>query len=98
MLIFSEIKKDVLKIAKLKDGEPIAEWVTPCLNHLHWSAVTTPSGDGDVIWAKFKSFLWHVRDIHCDFDNPLFNKCHHREIIPIRTWLEEGKLQSDQIC
>ncbi len=76
----------------MKGGEQLAEWVNPCLNHLHWSAVTTPFGDGKVIWANFKSFLWHVRDLHKDFENPLFNKCHHKEDISVRTWLEEGKM------
>jgi hypothetical protein len=57
---------------------------------LEFSARTTHDGNGEVIWAKFSSFLSHVVDEHENLDNPLFNKCGHREIIEPRKWLDKG--------
>ena len=55
-----------------------------------WSATSTPSGDGELIWAKFESFLSHVVNKHSNLKNKVFNKCAHAEAIPDRRWLEEG--------
>jgi hypothetical protein len=58
MLITSiEIHKVLTKISKDKDCSDLKEWIGPCGNHFLWSATTTLSGDGNVIWAKFKSFF-----------------------------------------
>ena len=84
-----EIRKVLGKIAALKDCNEVASWIKPCVNHLHWSARTTPSGDGNLIWAKFKSFLSHIRDKHSGLDEPLFNECAHAEITD-RDWLDKG--------
>ena len=48
------------------------------------------SGNGEVISAKFDSFLSHVANKHNNLDNPLFNKCSHDETIQQRKWLEKG--------
>ena len=76
--------------------EYLKGWIKPCTNHLHWSATTTPSGNGKIIWAKFKSFLSHIVNKHSDLDAPLFNKGAHRDITD-RTWLQTGEkvLHSD---
>ena len=55
-----EVRKVLSKIAKEKNCEDLNEWTKPCENHLHWSATSTFSGNGLVIWAKFKSFLMHT--------------------------------------
>ena len=52
---------------------------------------STPSGDGRIILAKFKSFLGHIVDKHDDLDDPLFNKCAHGEI-EHREWLDNRTL------
>jgi hypothetical protein len=77
------------KISKEKGGEVLVPWIRPCENHLIWSALSTSSGNGNVIWAKFKSFLSHIIDKHKKLDDPLFNKCEHGEIEP-REWLKKG--------
>ena len=51
--------------------------------------MSTYSGEGNLIWAKFESFLSHVINKHTNLANPLFNSCAHREI-RARTWLEKG--------
>ena len=77
------------KISKEKDCDNLAEWIKPCERHLMWSATTTPSGDGELIWAKFESFLSHIINKHTDLPNENFNKCGHGEAISDRRWLEE---------
>ena len=67
------------------------EWIQPCANHLTWCATTTFSGNGLVIWAKFKSFFGHVTNKHTNHPDPLFDKCAHEENIQSRKWLHEGK-------
>lgn len=78
------------KIAKVSGCEAISEWIKPCTNHLYWSAKTTHDGNGEVIWAKFSSFLSHVVDKHENLENPVFNKCGHKDIIQPRKWLDKG--------
>lgn len=86
----AEIRKVLSKIAKEKGCEALADWIKPCETHLYWSVTSTFDGDGDVIWAKFKSFLSHVVNKHNNLDDPLFNKCAHGELEP-RKWLKSGK-------
>ncbi len=76
-VFITEIRKVLSKIAKEKGFEELAEWIKPCENHLHWSATTTFSGNGLVIWAKFKSFLWHIFNVHSNHEDALFDKCAH---------------------
>ena len=64
----------------------------PIINHFYWSATTTPSGDGQLIWAKFESFLSHIINKHDNLSNPMFNKCAHEKDIPARKWLTKGNL------
>ena len=67
------------KISKEKDCDNLGKWTKPCERHLMWSATTTPSGDGELIWAKFESFLSHIINKHTDIPNENFNKCAHGE-------------------
>jgi hypothetical protein len=85
-----EIHKVLTKISKEKDCEDLTIWIKPCENHLMWSATSTPSGDGELIWAKFESFLAHLVNKHSNLPNGIFNKCAHAEEISDRKWLEEG--------
>ena len=71
---YIEICKVLSKIAKEKGFEDLADWVKPCINHLHWRAMSTYVGNGLVIWAKFKVFLSHVVNEHSELEDPLFNK------------------------
>lgn len=89
MLFSLEIHKVLTKISKEKDCEALNVWIKPCESHLMWSAMSTPSGDGDLIWAKFKSYLSHVVNRHSNLEDPIFNKCAHPEIISYRQWLQE---------
>ena len=90
MLELIEVTKVLTKISKINGCKAITEWIKPCTSHLYWSARTTHDGNGEVVWAKFSSFLGHVVDKHDNLENPLFNKCGHNEMIQPRKWLEEG--------
>jgi hypothetical protein len=90
-MLFAEIRKVLLKLSKEKGYEVVKEWITPCERHLYWSATSTFSGTGAVIWAKFKAFLSHIRNKHTDLEDPLFNKCDHGEIKD-RQWLKQGNM------
>ena len=87
-----EIRKLLSKIAKEKDCEAVNEWIKPCENHLHWSATSSFSGNGMVIWAKFKSFLQHIVNIHSGHSNLLFEKSAYCSDIEPRKWLTIGML------
>ncbi|KAM7429650.1 hypothetical protein ABFA07_019533 [Porites harrisoni] len=54
-----KIRKVLSKLSKEKGCEILAEWIKPCENHLYWSATTTFSGHGKVIWAKFDFLKSH---------------------------------------
>lgn len=70
------------KPSKEKGSEVLADCIKPCENHVYWSATTTFSGNGKVIWAKFKTFMSHVINKHSSLADPLFNKYGHGEIHP----------------
>ena len=89
--ILVEVSKVLSKISKEKGCEVLLPWVKPCVNHLYWSATSTADGNGQIIWAKFESFLEHVANIHSNLPNPVFNKCAHKDDIEERTWLNKGK-------
>lgn len=87
---YAEIGKVLTKLSKEKGNESLKQWIRPCERHFVWSATSTFSGKGKLIWAKFKSFLSHVVNKHVDLDEPLFNKCAHGDIQP-REWINKGE-------
>ena len=40
-------------ISKESGGAALINWIRPCKNHFFWSATSTLSGNGNVIYAKF---------------------------------------------
>ena len=93
----TKIRKLLSKISKEKGCEALAEWIKPCEWHLHWSATSTFSGNGRIIWAKFKAFMSHVVNRHTGLEDPLFNKCAHGDLQP-RKWLRVGMLITLFVC
>lgn len=86
-----EIHKVLTSISKERGCAALINWIRPCENHFFWSATCTLSGNGNVIYAKFKSFLSHVINKHDNLDDPLYDRCNHGEIKD-RTWLEKGSV------
>ena len=88
---FLEVVKVLTKVGNQAGCEAVLEWVRPCANHLFSSATSTFSGNGSVIWAKFRSFLEHVVNKHIDLSDKLFDRCAHDADICDRKWLKEGE-------
>ena len=63
-------------MAKEKECELIREWMKSVINHLYWSAVSTPSGDGEKIKAKWLSLDNHIHNKHSGHGK-VFPKCEH---------------------
>ena len=58
------VTKKMLKAVKVKNCECIKDWVKAVRNHLYWCATSTKEGFGEMIHAKWMSFLRHVRNVH----------------------------------
>lgn len=73
------LKKKIDPLAKLKDCELVGEWKRSLVNHLYWSAVSTPNGDGEMIQAKWLSLDNHIHNKHRGHGKP-FPKCAHKNL------------------
>lgn len=58
--------------------------------HLYWSATSTKPGFGNLILAKWNSFLRHVANKHTNHPDPLYKECNHAELQP-RKWIKIGE-------
>lgn len=79
------------KLLKEKGCEELIDWIKLCENYFYWSAVIRFSGNGFVIWAKFKIFLSYIINKYFFFFDLLFNKCGFREI-RFRRWFYVGMI------
>ncbi|CAN7995733.1 unnamed protein product [Ixodes hexagonus] len=80
------IKKKLVAAGKSRHLEELSSWTKAVVNHLYWSAGTSPE-DQDLILPKWKSLVAHVADVHSHHD-PLFPECQHQELH--KKWLEGG--------
>ena len=76
IIIIQVLEKKLEKVAKEKDCELVGEWIKSVINHLYWSAVSTPSGDGEEIKAKWLSLDNHIHNKHHGHGK-IFPKCQH---------------------
>lgn len=65
------------------------EWIKLCENYFYWSALIIFSGNGFVIWVKFKIFLSYIINKYILFIDFFFNKCGYGDIY-FRKWLYVG--------
>lgn len=70
------LRKKLEKCAKQKDCELVGEWTKSILNHLYWSAVSTPDGNVEEIMEKWTSVNNHIHNIHRGHGE-IFKKCDH---------------------
>ncbi|XP_063056188.1 uncharacterized protein LOC134450268 isoform X2 [Engraulis encrasicolus] len=78
--------------AKERGCEDLSLWRPAIINHLYWTAASTPSGDPDVMEAKWTSMIHHVQDIH-HHETPAFPSCAHPPLegeARDKEWLEPG--------
>ena len=62
------------------------------MNHLYWTAASTPDGNPAVMEAKWRSLVNHIQDIH-DHDTPAFSSCAHGPLDgdqDKKEWLDPG--------
>ena len=88
--VAKSLHKKLTKLSKIRGCEIIGEWARACINHFHWCVSTTKSGQENVIWEKFKSYLTHITGVHEDPSNKIFNKCAHGEIEQPRNWFSKS--------
>ncbi|XP_050954852.1 uncharacterized protein LOC127156157 [Labeo rohita] len=85
--------------AKERECEDLKLWRAAVINHLYWTAASTPNGNADVMEAKWKSMVNHVQDIH-KHDTPMFPCCAHPPLdgeARNKEWLEPGSTVSDKL-
>ncbi|KAG5277195.1 hypothetical protein AALO_G00114790 [Alosa alosa] len=70
------LRKALDAAAKERHCEDLKLWKPAIVNHLYWTAASTPDGDPDVMQAKWQSLVNHVQDIH-EHDTPAFPCCAH---------------------
>ena len=75
MLIIG-LRKKLEAAAKVKDCDIIGHWQRSIINHLYWCVASTPSGDGELIKAKWLSLDNHVHNVH-KHKSKNFSKCAH---------------------
>ncbi|CAM4276375.1 unnamed protein product [Leuciscus chuanchicus] len=83
--------------AKERHCEDLKLWKPAIVNHLYWTAASTPDGDPDVMQAKWQSLVNHVQDIH-EHDTPAFPCCSHPPLEGEqrnKQWLEPASVTGD---
>ncbi|XP_059910893.1 uncharacterized protein LOC132459978 [Gadus macrocephalus] len=60
--------------AASKECDQLQLWRPAIVNHLSWTAASTPDGNPAVMEAKWRSLVNHIQDIH-DHDTPAFSSC-----------------------
>ncbi|XP_056437954.1 uncharacterized protein LOC130374996 [Gadus chalcogrammus] len=80
--------------SKDRQCEQLQLWRPATVNHLYWTAASTPDGNPAVMEAKWRSLVNHIQDIH-DHDTPAFSSCAHAPLEGDqrdKEWLEPGSM------
>ena len=64
MRFYSAFRKKVEALSKDKECACVGEWTKSMVNHLYWSAASTPSGNGELIRGKWMSLDNHIHRGH----------------------------------
>ena len=91
------IVKKMLAASKEKGCEQIGEWTKAVRNHVYWCSTSTVKGFGNMILAKWKSFMRHVANKHDHHPDNLFPKCAHDELESQRKWIKVG-MGTTKLC
>ena len=78
-LLLIALRKKIDALEKEKECELVGKWKKSVINHLYWSAVSTPNGDGEMILAKWISLDNHIHNKHKQHGK-LFPVCKHKAI------------------
>lgn len=82
--------------AASKECDQLQLWRPAIVNHLYWTAASTPDGNPAVMEAKWRSLVNHIQDIH-DHDTPAFSSCAHGPLDGDqrnKEWLDPGTVHT----
>ena len=81
MLVFfiSGLKTKLLALSKEKYCDIIHPCIKSIINHLYWTAASSPDQDGELKLAKWKSLCNHIINVHNGY-SPLYASCEHGEL------------------
>ncbi|XP_041457112.1 uncharacterized protein LOC121430959 isoform X2 [Lytechinus variegatus] len=82
------LKKKLKALGRVKDCELVQAWLRTLINHVYWTALSSPGGDKDVMKSKYKRSMNHIRNIHTDQDPE--QACEHGDDYPAREWMKSG--------
>ncbi|KAJ4944141.1 hypothetical protein JOQ06_012686 [Pogonophryne albipinna] len=68
--------KKLLAASNERECQVLRPWIKSVSNHMYWCAVSTPSGQGAQIVAKWESVVSHVQNVHTGHGD-LFPSCIH---------------------
>ncbi|KAF3861261.1 hypothetical protein F7725_000037 [Dissostichus mawsoni] len=68
--------KKLLAASNERECQVLRPWIKSVVNHMYWCAVSTPSGQGAQIVAKWESVVSHVQNVHTGHGD-LFPSCIH---------------------
>ncbi|XP_070545916.1 uncharacterized protein [Ptychodera flava] len=71
------ISRKIESLGSQKDCSDLKAWKQSIINHLYWSAASTPDNRGEVIVAKWCSVIGHIQNTHTNHPDPLFTDCAH---------------------
>lgn len=55
-------------------------------------------GNGELILAKWLSVMYHLQNVHSNFDSELYSECSHAEDLENRPWLQPGEKRHIMGC
>ena len=61
-------------VAKQTGCELIAQWQKSIINHTHWCVASTPSGNGEMVKAKWLSLENNIHNVYTGHED-IFPKC-----------------------
>lgn len=92
--ISKSLKKALDSASKERSCEDLSLWKSAIINHLYWTAASTPDGNPDVMEAKWSSLVNHVQDIH-HHESLWFPVCSHPNLegeARNKQWLQPGSM------
>uniref|UniRef100_A0A8C1UAT5 Uncharacterized protein n=1 Tax=Cyprinus carpio TaxID=7962 RepID=A0A8C1UAT5_CYPCA len=95
-LITDRHRQYVSIVGTLKQCDQLQLWRPAIVNHLYWTAASTPDGNPAVMEVKWRSLVNHIQDIH-DHDTPAFSSCTHPPLEGDqrdKEWLEPGTVHT----
>jgi len=78
----------LLALSNEKDCDIIQPWIKSIINHLYWTAASSPDQDWELMLAKWKSLCNHI-NVH----SPFYASCEHGELEGRerqKKWLKPG--------